>query len=87
MGGGNGGMGGNFTFSAGFGFFPMINMQFVWLDVYNAFLQNRQQTMHGGGATQARDPRQRAQEVEQTRMSQLLFILGTLVVLFLLIWG
>lgn len=87
MGGGQGGMGGNFTFSAGFGFFPLLNMQFVWLEVLDAFLRSRQQTFHGGAPMQARDPRQRQQDVEQTRMSQFLFLLGTLVVLFLLIWG
>ena len=77
----------NFTFSAGFGFFPMFNMQFVWLDAFNVFSRAPQHSMGGGNPMQARDPRGRAQEMEQTRMSQLLFLLGTLVVLVLLIWG
>lgn len=66
----------------------MLNMQFVWLEAFDYFSRNRQYSMHGGGGLGgAQDPRARGQEVEQTRMSQLLFLLGTLVVLALLIWG
>lgn len=35
----NGNMGGNFTFTAGFGFFPMFNMQFVCLIFFSFFAQ------------------------------------------------
>lgn len=68
----------------------MLNMQFVWLEAFDYFSRNRQYSMHGGGGLGGgggQDPRARGQEVEQTRMSQLLFLLGTLVVLALLIWG
>ncbi len=48
-----------------------------------------QQNLGGGFgmAHQPGDPRARGQEGEQSRMSQLLFLVGTLLVLALLIWG